>query len=157
VLKQWQLVLVYVLCSFIRLFSTKWKGKISKDGLRRLVWMVVCWLDLMLIGKCWKQSRALVSLSWWRLWYAWIGSGIECWCSEAMLIVLVDMVFLLIVYRSLVCWITSSVRLVEEQSSVDRHEQFGSSYWSGTTAVTNSPDLLQGSSPTCHNDHTGQH
>ena len=70
-----------------------------------------------------------------------------------MLIVPVDRVFLLIVYHSLVCWIMTSVRLVGGQSSVDRHEQFGSNYWSSTAAVTNSLDLLQGSSPACHNDY----
>ena len=70
-----------------------------------------------------------------------------------MLIVPVDRVFLLIVYHSLVCWIMTSVRLVGGQSSVDRHEQFGSNYWSSTAAVTNSLDLLQGSSLACHNDY----
>jgi hypothetical protein len=60
------------------------KGKISKDGLRRLVWMMVCWLDLMLLGRCCKQSRSLVFLSCDAL-VCWIGSSTKCWCGEAVL------------------------------------------------------------------------
>lgn len=92
-----------MLYSFVR-FSTKRKEK-SKDGLRRLVWMVFCWLGLVLLGGCRKWSRTLVSLSWWLLrsvWAAlvtlaecWSGSGIKCWCGEARLIVPVIRVFLL--------------------------------------------------------------
>jgi hypothetical protein len=126
------------------------KGKISKAGLRRLVWMVI-WCCLVgaenkvtLWSPCPGDAYGVFELPWWRLRSVWAGSGIECWCGEAILIVPVVRVFLLIVSRSLVCWLTTSVRLVEGNHRFDRHEQFGSSYWSGTALVSNSPYLLEG-------------